>query len=152
MEKSKTNVFATEHSLDSEVDACAPTPSCTPNHPTSSANTASAPTGPSTQSNLLSFTDEDVSSHQPTPRTLNASSSDQHQEQATARRRERMGVARTTFETIEGISGAIPVVGSYVGAGAKVGLAVVKMIQVSGKSVYSVKSSNPVLVLNKGHR
>lgn len=45
-------------------------------------------------------------------------------------RRERLDGARTTFETIEAVSGTIPVVGSFVGAGAKVGLAVVKMIQV----------------------
>ncbi|KAG8901506.1 hypothetical protein FRC00_006657, partial [Tulasnella sp. 408] len=45
------------------------------------------------------------------------------------RRREKLEVARTTFETIEAVSGTIPVVGSYVGAGAKVGLAVVKMVK-----------------------
>lgn len=68
-----------------------------------------------------------------------ASPSDQNQpEQAATRRRERLGVARTTFETIEAISGTIPVVGSYVGAGAKVGLVVVQMIQVRGFPVSNV--------------
>ncbi|KAG8939834.1 hypothetical protein FRC04_005951 [Tulasnella sp. 424] len=51
------------------------------------------------------------------------------------RRRERLEVARTTFETIEALSGTIPVVGSYIGAGSKVGLAVVKMVQV--KEIYA---------------
>ncbi|KAG8899863.1 hypothetical protein FRC00_000789 [Tulasnella sp. 408] len=121
---------ASEHPLDVQVDGGAHTPNSAPNHPTSSASITPAPPGPSTQPNLSSSTDEDGTAQQRTPSALEASSSDQSQEQATVRRRERMGVARTTFETIEAISGAIPVVGSYVGAGAKVGLAVVKMIQV----------------------
>lgn len=51
-------------------------------------------------------------------------------ENPTERLRERVEVARAAFEVIEAISGTIPVVGSYVGAGAKVGLAVVEMVQV----------------------
>ncbi|KAG8898269.1 hypothetical protein FRC00_003035, partial [Tulasnella sp. 408] len=125
-QKSKTNFIMTGHLLDVEVDVGALR---AVNHPTSSSNTTPALPGPSTQSNLSSSTDEDGTAQQPTPIALNASSSDQNQEQATMRRRERMGIARTTFETIEAMSGTIPVVGSYVGAGAKVGLAVLKMIQ-----------------------
>ncbi|KAG9047407.1 hypothetical protein FS837_002303 [Tulasnella sp. UAMH 9824] len=148
----QANVFATEHPLDVEVDAGAPTPNSASNHPTSSANTKSAPPSPSTQTNLSSSTDEDVLAQQPTPSALNASSSAQNQEQATVRRRERIDVARTTFETIEAISGTIPVVGSYVGAGAKVGLAVVKMIQVTGEHVFFMKLSHLVLVFDEGRR
>lgn len=39
-------------------------------------------------------------------------------------------MARRTFQTVEVVSGAIPVVGSYVGGVAKVGLAFVNMIEV----------------------
>lgn len=39
--------------------------------------------------------------------------------------------ARKTFRTVEVISGTIPIVGNYVGAAAKVGLAVVRMAEVS---------------------
>ncbi|KIO18043.1 hypothetical protein M407DRAFT_32286 [Tulasnella calospora MUT 4182] len=40
-----------------------------------------------------------------------------------------LGIARKTFKTVEIGSGAIPVVGSFVGAAAKVGLAFVEMLQ-----------------------
>lgn len=39
-------------------------------------------------------------------------------------------VAKRTFQTVEVVSGAIPVVGSYVGGVARVGLAFVNMIEV----------------------
>lgn len=43
---------------------------------------------------------------------------------------EALTIARKTFKSVEIGSGAIPVVGSYVGAAAKVGLAFVDMLQV----------------------
>lgn len=75
---------------------------------------------------------EAVSIPQRSPSVAETSSGDHMQpEQTTARRREKLEVTRTTFEAIEAMSGTIPVVGSYVGAGAKVGLAVIKTIQVT---------------------
>lgn len=46
-----------------------------------------------------------------------------------SRRSDLLHMAKKTFDTVETISGTIPVVGSYVGAAAKVGSAVVQMIQ-----------------------
>lgn len=48
--------------------------------------------------------------------------------------------ANKAFKLAEGVSGALPVVGSYVGAVAKVGLTVVEMVQVSGYGLALVTS------------
>lgn len=42
-----------------------------------------------------------------------------------------LGLAKTTFKTVDAISGTIPVAGSYIGAAAKVGLVVVEMVEVT---------------------
>lgn len=49
-----------------------------------------------------------------------------------AGKEESLNAANKAFKLAEGISGALPVVGSFVGAVAKVGLTVVEMAQVSG--------------------
>lgn len=45
-------------------------------------------------------------------------------------RREWLGPVKTMFNAVEGVSGMIPVIGTYVGAAAKVGSTVVEIIQV----------------------
>lgn len=47
-----------------------------------------------------------------------------------SRRGKSLGAIKTTLDTIEAASGAIPIVGSYMGAAAKVGDIIVQMIQV----------------------
>lgn len=53
------------------------------------------------------------------------------QAEATSGRREWLEPARKTLTAIEAISGTIPVVGSFVGAAAKIGLALVSTLQVT---------------------
>ncbi|KAG8967742.1 hypothetical protein FRC05_001921 [Tulasnella sp. 425] len=47
-----------------------------------------------------------------------------------SKRRDWLGGVKTTFTIVEGISGTIPVVGTYVGAAAKVGAAIVEIVQI----------------------
>lgn len=47
-----------------------------------------------------------------------------------SKRRELLSEAKTTFNIVESIAGAIPVVGTYVGAAAKVGGTIIDIIQV----------------------
>lgn len=52
-----------------------------------------------------------------------------------SRRGDLLDGANKAFKIAEGLSGALPVVGSYVGAVAKVGLTVIEMVQVSGSAI-----------------
>ncbi|KAG8937582.1 hypothetical protein FRC04_010604, partial [Tulasnella sp. 424] len=56
------------------------------------------------------------------------------QAKGTPRRQDWLSGAKTTFNVVEGISGTIPVVGSYVGAAAKVGAAIVEIVQTMGSN------------------
>ncbi|KAG8927230.1 hypothetical protein FRC01_007779 [Tulasnella sp. 417] len=49
-----------------------------------------------------------------------------------SKRREWLGGMKTTFTAVEGVSGMIPVIGTYVGAAAKVGATIVEIIQQMG--------------------
>lgn len=128
---SETNPSATEHPLESHLDKDpADEPNRPSNHETHSAQSTPVHHNPRTEPDMISPPGSGISIQQPAVAAQKTSSSDPDQpEQVATRCRERLGVARTTFETIEAISGTIPVVGSYVGAGAKVGLVVVQMIQ-----------------------
>ncbi|KAG8940191.1 hypothetical protein FRC04_005595, partial [Tulasnella sp. 424] len=79
------------------------------NHPTDAdAEPTPVQQPPGNEPNLFARTPEKAISQSPS--VAEASSVDHTQsEQAIARRRERLEIAQTTFETIEGISGAIPV-------------------------------------------
>ncbi|KAG8920794.1 hypothetical protein FRC01_000585, partial [Tulasnella sp. 417] len=114
---SSTNGFTVEHSVGS-------------GYPENDTGTTSVFNAPTTEPILSETPDLTASTQQPTSNEQSALPTDQHQlGEAAARRRERLDIACTTLEAVETISGTIPVVGSYIGAGAKVGLAVVKMIQ-----------------------
>ncbi|KAG8937584.1 hypothetical protein FRC04_010603, partial [Tulasnella sp. 424] len=56
------------------------------------------------------------------------------QAKSTPRRQDWLSGAKTTFNVVEGISGTIPVIGSYVGAAAKVGAAIVEIVQKMGSN------------------
>ncbi|KAG8915322.1 hypothetical protein FRC01_003707, partial [Tulasnella sp. 417] len=51
---------------------------------------------------------------------------------SSARRKERLDWANKIFKGVETVSGSLPIVGSYVGAAATVGLACVELAQVGG--------------------
>ncbi|KAG8971124.1 hypothetical protein FRC05_011493 [Tulasnella sp. 425] len=131
IEKAETNRLAVEYPLTGQANESPADPARNRNHPTDAdAEPTPVQQPPGNEPNLFARTPEKAISQSPS--VAEAPSVDHTQsEQAIGRRRERLEIAQTTFETIEGISGAIPVVGSYIGAGCKVGLAVVKMIQVT---------------------
>ncbi|KAG8925197.1 hypothetical protein FRC00_004237, partial [Tulasnella sp. 408] len=58
-----------------------------------------------------------------------ASSALPGKEEGSSRRAEVLNGANRAFKIAEGLSGALPVVGTYVGAVAKVGLTIVEMVQ-----------------------
>ncbi|KAG9050057.1 hypothetical protein FS837_007810 [Tulasnella sp. UAMH 9824] len=66
----------------------------------------------------------------PKPTPAQSSGAPADQKPANSHRREWLGLVRKTFSGVEAVSGTIPVVGSYVGAAAKVGMAFVDMVQV----------------------
>lgn len=132
MRKLNTKGFAIDHASGAQVDRGPATSNKSPDNSTEDTDTTPPSHGLGTEPNLDSSSDNAISTQQPAPSLQKAPPSDQDQsEQAAGRRRERLDVARTTFETIEKVSGVIPVVGSYIGAGAQVGLAVVNIIEVT---------------------
>ncbi|KAG9040337.1 hypothetical protein FS837_000772 [Tulasnella sp. UAMH 9824] len=82
--------------------------------------------GPAT--NLVQPSIPDLASA-PRPEVSQVSSVGLGKEKGSSRRGELLNGANKVFKFAEGVSGALPVVGSYVGAVAKVGLTVVEMIQ-----------------------
>lgn len=78
----------------------------------------------------------------PTPEVSQVSSVGRGKEKGSSLRGELLNGANKVFKFAEGVSGTLPVVGSYVGAVAKVGLTVVEMVQVSGCGIKTVSSSS----------
>lgn len=129
MLRAKTNEPATEHLLKTNQNLPAD----------DDTNKALTPQAPGTDPNVLNNSLKGAALiQQPAAGKLQPASPtvQPRPEDPPERRRERLEVARTTFETIEAVSGTIPVVGSYVGAGAKVGLAVVKMVEVKQNAAF----------------
>ncbi|KAG8944651.1 hypothetical protein FRC04_001615, partial [Tulasnella sp. 424] len=60
---------------------------------------------------------------------LQSASAESLLDQTVERRRERLDALRRSFETVGARWGSIPILGFYVGAGAKVGLVIVRVIQ-----------------------
>lgn len=74
----------------------------------------------------------------PTPEVIQASSSISGKEKQSSRRGEVLNGVNKACKIAEGLSGALPVVGTYVGAVAKVVLTVVEMVQVSSSVIEGV--------------
>ncbi|KAG9041579.1 hypothetical protein FS837_012054, partial [Tulasnella sp. UAMH 9824] len=58
----------------------------------------------------------------------------------TSTRRESFGRLKTTFNVVESIAGTIPVIGTFVGAAAKIGVTIVDIIQQMGNTEEAAKS------------
>ncbi|KAG9034153.1 hypothetical protein FS837_002265, partial [Tulasnella sp. UAMH 9824] len=100
-----------------------------PDTQTPPATTTLAPTAaPNPAASPVHSDDPQLGSTQ-IPEATQASSTEPNKEKGSSRRGELLSGANKAFKFAEALSGALPVVGSYVGAVAKVGSTVVDMIQ-----------------------
>lgn len=96
---------------------------------------------PSTHPNLLPSSPQKVISR-PQPAVdagksqSRASNAQDPPDQAAGQRRERLDGVKRTFETIEAITGALPLFGFGVGIGARVALAIIEIIHVRQRFVH----------------
>lgn len=108
---------------------------------TPTVTTVLAPTAvPSPVTNTAQPNNSPIGS-QSTPQVSQVASVGPGKQTGSSRRGELLNGANKTFKFAEGVSGALPVVGTYVGAVAKVGLTAVEMVQVSGSIIQSASPS-----------